>query len=199
MCRVRTEGRRTEMEGTHQVSLLHAVPCLWVDLAAADFGHPNLDDRHEANLWVIRLDVYDGSSRHDTQVLLADSLSRSRVLLVLSKVLPQRFRVVGSVNVFDFLDSAADRAVPSMVGERAQESLIYRTTDKVLRQLVVIEHVDEGVRLAFDPKLVLSLHTMRNLVCLALAAIDDYVIIFRACDRSDAIIEAEQASEEVIP
>lgn len=85
--------------------------------------------------------------------------------------------------------------MPSVVRQRAQESLIHRPADKLLRPWILGKHVDAGIRLALDPKLFPTVDVVRDLVEHGFTRVGDDVVVFGLGDGSDAVVEAEETGE----
>lgn len=94
-------------------------------------------------------------------------------------------------------DLSRNGRVPPVVAQRAQERLVDCAACKLLRQSILREDVEAGVRLAVYPELVAQLDVVGDVVSQRLARVGDNVVVFRACNWARVFLE--QAREEVVP
>ena len=95
------------------------------------------------------------------------------------------------------LHNPRHRCVPTVVGEGTQKRLIHRPADKLVREWIEGEHVENRVRLTFDPETVPGVDVVRDFVDPRLACVNDYVVVISIDDRTDPVLECP--GEEVVP
>jgi len=187
------------MEHSKLITLLHSITFLNCDVAGRHFGHTDKNATHKANIRRISFDENNRSSCHCSKVCLRNSLvafiNLARVWITQS--FEQRLSIVSTILNVGLDDAPADRRVPPVVTEGAQEGLVDGTTEELRRQLVLRQHVDHRVRLALDPELVAGIDALGSAVRQRFACADDDVVVFRPRDGPHAFLEL--AREERVP
>ena len=133
---------------------LHTLADSHRDLIRADLGHTNRDKRHQPHIPAIRFNEDDRARRHTGDVRLG-MVRRGGIgptIFGIGEAVEVVCGVVGAGYVEGFYDGAADGAVPAVIGEGAEEGLVERSADEMRGEVVVDEHVVEGVGLAFEPE-----------------------------------------------
>ena len=164
---------------TYLVAFLDMLTLLHSDFTSADFVHTNSDERHETDGRVVSFNEDDGAGGKGSQVALTrtDPTTVDLLGVRVTKTFEQRFGEIGTVLHIGLLDRAADWRVPPVVRKRRQESLVDGGACKVLRELVVRQHVDDGVRLTLDPEMVAQLGVVSDVEDLALASVRDDIVV----------------------
>ena len=141
------------MKHTQRLPRIHMLAGSHSDLIRADLAHPNSDERHQPHIPAIRFNEDDRARRHTGDVRLGmvrrDGIGSTRCVGEAVEVV---CGVVGAGYVEGFHDGAADGAVPAVIGEGAEEGLVECSADEVGGEVVVDEHVVQGVGLAFEPE-----------------------------------------------
>lgn len=111
----------------------------------------------------------------------------------------ERFGVVGSVHDIRLDDLPRNGAVPAVIAQCAEEGLVDGTTHETLAELILSEHVANGIGLAFYPEFVAGLDVVGEVEGCGFAGVgDDFGVAGRG-DGADAFVEAELAREEIVP
>ena len=87
--------------------------------------------------------------------------------------------------------------MPAVVAQRAQEGLVDGPTDELRGERGVGQHIEERVRLVFDPEAVAELDAVCRFVGERFACVGDDGGVVRAGDGAD--VSFESAREETVP
>jgi len=190
-------SRPSKVEHPQLFSFPHNLPMRNCDLAGRHFGHPHRQKGHKTDLGVIRFDEDEGSSsdRRDECLRIVGSGRVGSTWLVESH--KRGFGVVRPRNVDESQDLTIDRTVPTVVGGCAKEGLVDRPTHELFGERIVVEHVDEGVRLFFQPEIISNLDIASNVIDGRLAGAIDSRVVIRELDGTNAVLEF--SSEEIVP
>ena len=113
------------MEHAQLIARVHMLATRDRDLIRADLAHTNGDQSHQSNILTIGLNEDDRARRHTGDIRLGmvgpngiwPTFGVGEVLEVVSGV-------VGARDLERFYNCAADRTVPTVIGESAEEGLI---------------------------------------------------------------------------
>lgn len=193
-----TIRRAAAVEEPDLVALADPLSLLARDLARRHLRHADEQRRHEADVRAIGLDEDQRPRRHGRhvrigprQVILAVEVVRGIETLV------RRFGEVEAREQGDFDDGAAHGRVPAVVAERVEIRLVDGAGYEVAAEVVVAEHVNQGVGCALGPELGGILHVVLHCAWCGLACLHDHVVVLGTGYRSYAI--AEVAGEKVVP
>lgn len=190
-------SRPSKVEHPQLFSFLHNLPRRNCDFAGRHLGHPHRQKCHKTYLGVIRFDEDQGTSgdRRDECLRIVGSGGVGTTWLVESR--KRRFGVVCPRYVDEPHDLAVDRTVPTMVGGCAKEGLVDRPTHELFGDRIVVEHINEGVRLFFQPETISNLDIVSDVINGRLAGAIDNCVVIGELDRTNAVLEL--SSEEIVP
>lgn len=173
--------RTTIVEHPQLLSFLHMLSLLDGDIARRDLRHANTNERNSPDGGVISLDENDGAGGHGGKVgLCSDDAHVVDVGVVVARAhcaREQGLRVVRTVDDVGLDDLSGDRRMPAVVAQSAQESLVDCPPDEAVSHGVATQHVEDGVRLLFDPEGIVAFHVVLDVVGLRLAGVDDDAVV----------------------
>ena len=148
--------RPSVVEHAELLASRDALPAPHADLARRHFSHPDGDEAQYPEARVVGLDKNERLCGDGGQVALRlDEHERVQPLREAEGRRSLREIATGHVVCAD--DAAADGGVPPVIAERGEVRLVDGTAAEARGEWIVVDHVEQGVRLALEPEAVLQL------------------------------------------